>query len=160
MRLKSFVVLLVLLIVVLISACSLQNNAQLKDGYYTAEADSFDENGWKEYVTVYVSGSKIVTVEYNAKNSSGFIKSWDMQYMRDMNEAKNIYPNKYTRDYAEMLLNWQDADKVDAISGATHSGISFKLLAKAVVQKAKQGDKQVAFVKIPTAAEMDKDYIK
>lgn len=57
------------------------------DGFYTVEMSDYN-NGWKEFVTIRVSGNKIVTVEYNAKNSSGFIKSWDIPYMRNMLDKK------------------------------------------------------------------------
>ena len=118
----------------------------LRDGYYTAEAKYFDEYGWKEYVTIFVSGGKITTVEYNAKNPNGFIKSWDMDYMRVMNASEGTYPNAYTRIYAADLLAKQDAEKIDAVSGATHSYHKFKQLAAAVIIKIKEGDTSVAFV--------------
>lgn len=132
------------------SACS-QNALGMQDGYYTAETASFDKDGWKEYIAIYVNDNKIITVEYNAKNSSGFIKSWDMQYMRNMNEASGTYPNKYARAYAVALLNRQNPAKVDAITGATHSGVKFQLLAEAAIAQAKAGDKKVAFVELPAA---------
>jgi major membrane immunogen (membrane-anchored lipoprotein) len=121
----------------------------IHDGYYTAEAKHFDEHGWKEIVTIFVSGGKITTVEYNARNSSGFIKSWDMDYMRVMNASDGTYPNAYTRIYAADLLAKQDVEKIDAISGATHSYHTFQQLAAAVMEKIKEGDTSVAFVDFP-----------
>ncbi|MDR1019611.1 MAG: FMN-binding protein [Synergistaceae bacterium] len=120
----------------------------LKDGYYTAEAAEY-VHGWREFITIYVSNGKIVTAEYNAKNASGFIKSWDMDYMRRMNKTDNNYPNKYTRVYVSELLNRQGIDGVDAMTGATESFDSFKLLATAVIAHARAGNKQVAFVYVP-----------
>lgn len=128
-----------------------ENNAMV-DGFYTAEAAEFGETGWKEYITIYVSGNKIVTVEYNAKNASGFIKSWDMEYMRKMNASDGTYPNEYTRLYSDDLLNRQDPNKVDAISGATHSYHYFKALANEAINRAKKGDKNVAFVDLTGAS--------
>jgi major membrane immunogen (membrane-anchored lipoprotein) len=91
-------------------------------------------------------------VEYNAKNSSGFIKSWDHEYMRRMDAADGTYPNEYTRIYATALLNLQGIEKIDAISGATTSFQVFKLLTEAVLEQAKTGAKHVALVKIPMEA--------
>ena len=125
----------------------------MQDGYYTAEAANFDENGWKEYITIYVSNDKIITVEYDAKNASGFIKSWDMEYMRVMNEKDGTYPNKYVRAYTEALLNRQEPEKVDAVAGATHSHTTFQLLARAAMKQAEMGDKNVAFVQVPETAD-------
>lgn len=119
-------------------------------GFYTAEALDFDENGWKEYVTIYVSNNAIVTVDYNAKNASGFIKSWDTEYMRQMDLAKGTYPNKYTREYAEALVNRQDPGRVDAISGASLSHDSFQLLAVAAVKQARLGNSDVVYVDFST----------
>jgi major membrane immunogen (membrane-anchored lipoprotein) len=137
--------------VLVLSACQGNTGGDLKlhDGYFTAEAASFDNYGWKEFVSIYVNSNKIITVEYNAKNESGFIKSWDMEYMRRMNAADGIYPNKYTRLYAVALLNRQDPSRLDAITGATDSYHSFRLLSRAAIEQAKTGDKKVAFVDIP-----------
>ena len=95
------------LLLLLLPACS-QNAQQMHDGYYTAEVTSFDDQGWKPFLTIYVSNNKIVTVEYNAKNASGFIKSWDMDFMRRMKSAVGTYPNKYVRAYAAALLDKQN----------------------------------------------------
>ena len=120
----------------------------IPDGYYTAEAKYFDKYGWKEFVTIFVSGGKITTVEYNAKNPSGFIKSWDMDLMRLMNATNGIYPNAYTRIYAAELLAKQNPEKIDVISGATHSYHTFNQLAAAVIKKIQEGDTSVAFVDV------------
>ena len=138
----------VLLLALLLAACG-GHEGKMQDGYYTAEAAEFDANGWKEYITIYVSSGTIVTVEYDAKNASGFIKSWDMDYMRMMNESDGTYPNKYVREYGQALLNRQDPDVVDAIAGATHSHATFQLLARAAMEKARLGDTNVAFVELP-----------
>jgi major membrane immunogen (membrane-anchored lipoprotein) len=119
----------------------------LQDGYYTAEMSDFDDHGWKEFVSIHVNNGRIDTVEYNARNASGFIKSWDPEYMRRMNAIDGTYPNKYTRMYATALLASQDPGSIDAISGATNSYHTFILLAEAVLEQAKAGIKQVAFVK-------------
>jgi major membrane immunogen (membrane-anchored lipoprotein) len=117
----------------------------MKDGYYTAEEAEY-YHGWKEFLTIYVKDDRIVSAEYDARNSSGFIKSWDMDYMRRMNEVDHNYPNKYTRAYVSELLRLQNAGDIDAMSGATESFHSFRMLAEAVIANAKSGDKRVAFV--------------
>jgi major membrane immunogen (membrane-anchored lipoprotein) len=137
-----------LLLAVLFSACQ-KDTTRLSDGYYTAEADIFDENGWKEFVTIYINNNRIVTVEYNARNAGGFIKSWDMEYMRLMNAESGSYPNQYTRFYTVSLLNRQDPFRIDALAGASHSYHYFQELASAALAKARTGDKNVAFVTLP-----------
>ncbi|MDR1930419.1 MAG: FMN-binding protein [Treponema sp.] len=131
----------------LVSTGNLLSN-RIPDGYYVAEAAFFDSQGWKEYVSLYMVNGRIVTVEYNAKNSSGFIKSWDPDYMRLMNAVSKTYPNQYVRTYATALLDLQDPDKVDALSGATESHRTFTILAKAAIAQAKTGNKRTALVDI------------
>ena len=117
----------------------------LMDGYYTAQAADFNF-GWKEYVTIMVKGGSIVSVEYNAENPSGFIKSWDNAYMQNMLHSNGTYPNAYTRYYAGQLLEKQKEDGIDALSGASSSYSSFQKLAAAVIKQAEQGDSSIAVV--------------
>ena len=118
---------------------------ELLDGYYTAQAAEFNF-GWKEYITIMVRGGSIVSVEYNAENASGFIKSWDNAYMQTMLHSNGTYPNQYTREYAGQLLEKQEAGEIDALSGASSSCGSFQKLAAAVLEQAKKGDSGVVFV--------------
>ena len=109
----------------------------------------YDSHGWKEFVSIYINNGHIITVEYDAKNSSGFIKSWDPAYMREMNAIDYTYPNKYTREYIFTLLNFQDLSRIDVVSGATQSYHTFILLAQAVIEQARTGNKQIALVTQP-----------
>ena len=133
------------------SGCS-SGSSGLRDGYYTAEAADFDHLGWKEYLTIYVNNNTIVTAEYNAKNASGFLRSWDMDYMRRMNKATGTYPNKFSRAYTSALLNRQNPNQINAIYGAEQSHKIFQLLAEAAIDRARAGDKKVAFVSLPETA--------
>ena len=117
----------------------------LQDGYYTAQASEYS-HGWKEYVTIMVKGGSIVSVEYNAENASGFIKSWDNAYMQNMLHSNGTYPNEYTRYYAAQLLEGQGEGEIDALSGASSSYSSFQKLAVAVVEQARKGDSEVVLV--------------
>jgi major membrane immunogen (membrane-anchored lipoprotein) len=129
-----------------LSACS-ENEDKFVDGYYTAEMEAFDSHGWKEYITICVSDGEIVTLEYNAKNLSGMIKAWDMDYMRNMGGVTGTYPNQYTRAYGGGLLANQNGNDVDAITGATTSYGTFLQLTDAVLALAQDGSEQIALVK-------------
>ena len=135
--------LILFLLTVLLTACS--GKQDLQDGYYTAQALEFS-HGWKEYVTIMVKGGSIVSVEYNAENPSGFIKSWDNAYMQTMLHSNGTYPNEYTRYYAGQLLEGQGEKDIDGITGATSSHASFKKLAAAVLEQARKGDSSIAYV--------------
>ena len=91
------------------------------DGYYTAVMSEYS-HGWKEFVNICVMDNKIVSVEYNARNKAGFIKSWDGVYMRNMNAVQGTYPNHYTRTYAGRLLDSQGKKEIDLLAGASSSG--------------------------------------
>ncbi len=134
---------ILLLLATLLVACNDQTS--FKDGYYTAKAAQFS-HGWKEYITIMVKGGEIVSVEYNAENASGFIKSWDNAYMQTMLHSNGTYPNEYTRYYAGQLLTNQTAQNIDAIAGASSSYVSFQKLATAVLEQAQKGDSSIVLV--------------
>jgi major membrane immunogen (membrane-anchored lipoprotein) len=139
----------ILAVLVLLPGCAKNRlGGTLMDGYYSAETSDFDSFGWKEFITIYVSGGRIVSVEYNGKNASGLIKSWDPLYMRRMNEMDGTYPTEYTRFFSSSLISRQDPDSIDAVSGATISHETFRLLAKAAIEQSKNGSRQVAFVSL------------
>ena len=127
----------------LLAACG--SPAELQDGYYTAQASAFS-HGWREYITILVKGGRIVLVEYNAENASGFIKSWDNAYMQNMLHSNGTYPNEYTRYYANQLLEGQGEGGIDAITGASSSHKSFQMLSQAVLEQARRGDSSIIYV--------------
>ena len=136
---------LLLSLLLLVPALTACGGGGLQDGYYTATVSEF-RHGWKEYITSVVQGGSIISVEYNAENASGFIKSWDNAYMQTMLHSNGTYPNEYTRYYANQLLEGQGEGSIDAISGASSSHGSFQLLAKAVLEQARLGDSSIVFV--------------
>lgn len=140
---RMFIIVLALAGMMLFAGCGEQTG--LQDGYYTAQAADFNF-GWKEYITIMVKGGSIVSVEYNAENASGFIKSWDNAYMQTMLHAQGTYPNEYTRYYAGQLLEGQGEKEIDALTGATSSYGSFQKLEAAVIEQAKKGDSSIAIV--------------
>ena len=134
------------LCVVLLTVSCGGRSSFLKDGYYTAEAVGYSPNGWKDYVTISVSGRQIIHIEYNAYNSSGFLRSWDMDYMRRMKAATGTYPSAYSRYYGGLFLENQGTDGIDALSGATYSHKIFLRLVEAVLKNAREGNRKTALV--------------
>ena len=143
-RKRFIMIFLVLMTMFSVSGCK-KEESRLEDGFYTVEMSDYI-NGWKEFVTIRVSGNKIVTVEYNAKNSSGFIKSWDIPYMRNMLDKKGTHPNRYTRTYAANFLASQSDKGIDAVSGASVSGGNFQKMASLLMEKARKGDDSLGIV--------------
>lgn len=143
-RMRGIAVFILALICFCCFGCG-KEEQELQDGYYTAEMAEYDF-GWKEFVSIGISNGKLVSVEYNARNASGFIKSWDMNYMRNMESISGTYPNDYTRTYAAEFLEQQKEEEVDMITGATKSNGNFKKLAAAVMEQARKGDHSLIFV--------------
>jgi major membrane immunogen (membrane-anchored lipoprotein) len=134
-----------MLLAFLFAGCSYQDE-KMRNGYYTAEAVGYDADGWKEFITIYVSNNSLVTVEYNARNSCGFIQSWDLAFQRRIKAATGMYPGEYWRVYADELRTRQNPDEVVAVRGVEHQHKIFLLLAKAAIAQAKIRDASIAFV--------------
>lgn len=142
-KIKTEIISILIILVMLLAGCG--SSGDLKDGYYTAEMAEFS-HGWKEYLVIQVSHGNIVSAEFNAKNESGFIKAWDNSYMKNMITLQGTYPNKYTREYVQQLLEQQTDIQVDAVTGASSSGDNFVKLVDAVLKQAAKGDSQTVIV--------------
>ncbi len=140
---KKFLSLGLIVFVLLLSGCN--SNTAMKDGFYTAQMAN-PYYGWKEYLCIMVKNNTIVYAEYNAKDPSGYIKSWDNSYMKNMIVVDKTYPNEYTRNYVAQLRKSQKPETVDVISGATGSGDNFLKLSTAVINQAKNGNTSTVFV--------------
>lgn len=136
---KKYIFSGLLCIAIAFCLCGCSSGSKMKDGFYTAEMSDFS-HGWKEYLCIMVKNDTIVYAEFNAKDPSGFIKAWDNAYMKNMVSVSGTYPNEYTRNYVSQLINTQNPDEVDAISGASTSGGNFLKLSAAVIEQAKKGD--------------------
>lgn len=142
-KIKIGIVSILIILVMLFAGCG--SSGDLKDGYFTAEMAEFS-HGWKEYLVIQVSHGHIVSAEFNAKNESGFIKAWDNSYMKNMISLQGTYPNKYSREYVQQLLEQQTDIQVDAVTGASTSGDNFVKLVDAVLKQAAKGDSKTAIV--------------
>lgn len=140
---KKYICVMLIFTLCLLTGCG--KSKAMKDGFYTAEMAEMG-NGWQEYLCIMVKNKKIVYAEYNAKDASGYIKSWDNSYMQLMNSMAGTYPNEYTRNYVAKLIEGQGIEEFDGISGATHSAGNFEKLAAAVMEQAKKGDSSTILV--------------
>lgn len=115
--------------------------AAFKDGEYKGTYDKMDSHGWKPQIDIKIEGGKITKVDFDNVNKDGKLKSQDEAYEASMKKAKNIGPKEYTPKLDQQLVDSQDAEKIDGVTGATSSSNEFKALSKAVLEKAKTGDK-------------------
>lgn len=123
--------------------------AKIKDGTYKAEASDFDDKGWKPYVEVEYKDGKIASAAFDYSNKEdGHKKSTDEKYIAAMAAKSGTSPDKYTVELAKALVEKQDVEKVDSVTGATHSSENFKTLVKAAVDNATAGKTDTAKVEI------------
>ncbi|MBP3460169.1 MAG: FMN-binding protein [Lachnospiraceae bacterium] len=140
---KKYFCIALLALALLLSGCG--SKPKMKDGFYTAEMSDYSF-GWKEYLCIMVKDNTIVYAEFNAKDPSGYIKAWDNAYMQNMAPISGTYPNEYTRYYVSRLIETQDCESVDTLTGATSSGNNFAKLSVAVVDQAIAGDSSTIIV--------------
>lgn len=120
----------------------------LKDGKYRAEASDFDQRGWKPFVEIEVSGGKITAVTYDYISKEGKLKTEDAEYNKSMEEKTKTNPIKYTKELEDALIEKQDANAVDTVTGATHSSDNFRKLATKAIENAEAGNTEVGTVEI------------
>lgn len=142
-RIRAF--LLLLLAATALCACGPDKDA-MQNGYYSATTASFNEDGWKEFITLYIYNNRIVTVEFNAHNASGLLRSWDGFAMRKAKKGPGLHPNRIIREYTQELLNRQDPGRIRKIPGDDYCYDIFVKLAAVAITQAKTGDKAVAEV--------------
>jgi major membrane immunogen (membrane-anchored lipoprotein) len=101
-----------------------------QDGVYTAEADQFSDNGWKNMVRLVVENGYIVEAHFDAIPEEGD----KMKYLQSVQGEYGMVANSGATDRwyvqvdraATMLMEMQDPSRilnssggVDAISGVT-----------------------------------------
>ena len=68
--------------------------------------------------------------------------------MRNMNPVSGTYPNRYTRAYAEQLLQTQGRQEADLLTGATESGVNFQKMTEVLLEHARTGDTEIEIVQV------------
>ncbi|MGT2802586.1 Major membrane immunogen, membrane-anchored lipoprotein [Streptococcus henryi] len=115
------------------------STAALKDGTYTAES-GFDERGWKVVHTITVKDGKIESSNFDYENADGAKKSEDEEYNKNMEAKSGISSKDATAKLNEELVETQNVDDVETVSGATHSSENFKVSAEALLKAAAEGN--------------------
>lgn len=148
MKLRIFLVGVFLLVSL---GCS-SDREVLHDGYYSARSSDFNRDGWQEFITLYVHNNKIITVEYNARNRSGLVMSWDVRYLSRLKAVLGVNPNQILRGYTSELLNRQDPGLIPKAAGDTLFYETFRELSTAALAQARAGDKEVAVIPVASPA--------
>lgn len=120
----------------------------MNDGTYTAEDLNYDDHGWKAAVTITVSSGRISDATFDYTAEDGTTKSGNAAYAEKMGTYAGITPDEYIQQYTKSLVETQDPEKIDVITGATTSQKDFKTLATAAMEAAKAGNTNTAKIEL------------
>ena len=124
------------IVLLVILGLAIYINAQRKagpdwqDGTYVARSEP-DERGWFGEIEIVIKDGKITEVNYEERNQEGNRKGADYPYP--------LGPESHD-DYEQRLVDSQNPDEVEAISGATQTRDRFVEAAKEALRKAEEGD--------------------
>jgi major membrane immunogen (membrane-anchored lipoprotein) len=114
--------------------------AELQDGTYTLVEKNFDTRGWKTEFSITVVDGKITASTYENVNEAGEKKSEDAEYQANMTGKVGVGPADYFPDLNNQLVEKQDPDAVEVVTGATNSSDTFKKYAQQLVDAAVVGE--------------------
>lgn len=117
-----------------------QNNipedaAGCADGIYTGESplDAYD---YGHIVKIEIEKEKIISVDYNEIKKNGLGKEEDVEYNEEM-EPSGTTPSIAYPEMEKQLLQKQNVNLVDAVSGATYSLYRFRYALAIALMKAR-----------------------
>ena len=109
-----------------------------KDGTYTAES-SRDEKLGKSVLTVTIKDKKIIDAKFTGYDLLGNEKNENYGSMLSEGDYKKAQvAANAIKNYPVQLIETQDLNKVDAISGASISYEQFKETAEKILSEAKK----------------------
>ena len=114
--------------------------AELQDGTYTLVEKNFDTRGWKTEFSITVVDGKITESTFDNVNEAGVKKSEDAEYQKNMADKVGVGPADYFPQLNNQLVETQDPEAVEVVTGATGSSDTFKKYAPMLVEAAEAGD--------------------
>ena len=114
--------------------------AELQDGTYTLVEKNYDTRGWKTEFSITVVDGKITESTFDNVNEAGVKKSEDAEYQANMAEKVGVGPADYFPQLNNQLIETQDPEAVEVVTGATSSTDTFKKYAPMLIEAAEAGD--------------------
>ncbi len=130
---KKLTVSVLMCVLVLLPACG----KAFRNGSYEGRSTD-DSRGAYGIVSVKVEGGKIASAEFVQYNADGTIKG--ERYGEEAGEENYKIAQKaleQSKKYPEQLMQTQNVEQVDAVTGATTSWKQFQEAAKDALAKAK-----------------------
>lgn len=118
----------------------------LQDGSYRIEDTDYDENGWKEALEIEVVDGEISEANWESVNEEGENKIEDEDYQEAMEGAEDFGPQEFMPALEDDLVDTQDPEEVEVITGATHTADKFKDYAEQLVAAAEEGNTETITV--------------
>jgi len=97
----------------------------LKDGVYKG-ATPFDDYNYKHEVVFEMKNGKMISIDYDEIHRDGHGKQHDEEYCKKMLQSGTTPAIAYPK-YELGMLNKQNFNEIDAVSGASYSLYRFKL---------------------------------
>lgn len=129
-------------------AVSDATSADLKDGTYKAESD-YDSRGWKVVHTITVKDGKITESDFGYENKDGQKKADDEEYNKNMKAKSGVSSKEATEQLNKELVDKQNVDDVEVVSGATHTSSNFELSTKELLKAAEEGNTETVTIELP-----------
>ena len=114
-------------------------DGDLVDGTYKLEQKNY-KNGYRVVFDIVVKDGKIVESNYDSVNEAGESKVDDTEYNESMKAKSGTDAATYIPELNKELVEKQNADDVEVVTGATHSSDDFKEYAAKLIEAAKKGD--------------------
>lgn len=99
--------------------------AGLKDGTYKGSTP-VDDFGYRHEVVFEMKKGRMISIDYDEIHTDGHAKQHDAEYGKQMLESGTTPAIAYPK-YESQMLDKQNYNKVDGISGASYSLYRFKL---------------------------------
>lgn len=100
-----------------------------QDGTYDAQSDP-DERGWMSQIQITVENGSISEVDFDEVNKEGASKTEDEEYGQNMEAETGVTPSEAHEQLEQQLIDTQNIDEVDVVTGATSTTEQFKELAE------------------------------
>lgn len=97
----------------------------LKDGTYKGSTPA-DDYGYRHEVVFEMKNGKMISVDYDEIHTDGHAKQHDAEYCRRMLESGTTPAIAYPK-YESRMMETQDYNQIDGVSGASYSLYRFKL---------------------------------
>lgn len=123
-----------------LTACNNADSSDLQDGTYVVEDQTFGGTGWQETLELVIRDGVIEDATWTSLNEEGLNKLDDEEYQETMTNVSGLGPQDFIPALESDLLDTQNPDDVEVISGATGTAEKFIDYANRALEAAREGN--------------------